>query len=482
MEIKLITQSEIKDELKKIVKDAEVIKGTVAYWTWDDSFIETEFGTNYFQALNNKDSFFCIDISSPTTNIDNVATCARKANNFFIFSYRLKNKKKSDEGDISLLHSKIIYIKTLECHFVIIGSHNNTKSAYNGINMEHSVLIKFSVKTSDQEKELLNSFESELDRIKLMCQKFNLDLIDFYKRMQVVDGGLLPRVVLELNSTELNDISINQTISIITLFNIVKERDANIDNIKDRKIIVAVYDEKENLRLFSAIGEADDEVEKGQMDEKVTDSDYIALRIDGFSDLLGIPYLTFQKIRGKQIKGDVINFTNHIIQRFKLIEDIKDYDSVKEFIGRKKKISFYSESTIDDIYFHENHIHINPKSVLVIDENKHKLEYLKKEKNSSFDSKPYKINTDRNINEENRKSIKLKLVKIYEILIQSNLIESKENIFSSVLSVLSGSDKSLENITENKNKQLINDLLSKIRLNKKLKNKLRQFEDIFHHI
>jgi hypothetical protein len=300
--------------------------------------------------------------------------------------------------------------------------------------------------------------------------------------MQVIDGDLLPRVVLEMNSTDLNDISINQTISIITLFNLGKETVVNIKNIKDRKIIVAVYDENDKLKLFSAIGEADDEVDVGQMDEKVTDSDYIALCIDGFSDLLGIPYLTFQKIPGKQIKGDVLNFTKHLIQRLKIKEYINDFNSIKEFIRRRKSIDFYSESKIDDIFFQNNLEYINPKSVLVIDNEKHKLEYLKNEKSSSFESGPYKITLERNIKEEHRKSIKEKICKIFDILNRTTSIESREDTLPLFLSILFEFDNSLEIISENKKNLLINDFISKIRINKKLKNKLHQFENRFIQI
>lgn len=46
MNIQLITQSEIKQEYKKIFKDAQIIKGSVAYWTFDSDFIDQEFGKN----------------------------------------------------------------------------------------------------------------------------------------------------------------------------------------------------------------------------------------------------------------------------------------------------------------------------------------------------------------------------------------------------------------------------------------------------
>jgi hypothetical protein len=489
MEIKLLIQSEIKSEYKKIVKDAQVIKGAVAYWTWDKHFIEKELGKKYLTALKNKESFFCVDISSPSTNIDNIATCESVVKNFYIFSYKFKNVAQGDEGILSLLHSKITYIKTSENQFIFIGSHNNTKCAFNGFNMEHSILIKFSLEPKDEENILLNSFLYQLDRIKRLCVKFELALIEYYKGMQILDGSFLSRIVLQLDTEELESISIDQTISIITLFDLISQRLNNQKNIKDKRFLVAIYDQSsDKFKLFIALGEADDEVEAGTMDEKVTDSDYIAIRIDGFSDPLGLPYLTFKSVSNKQVKGNALNFTNHLIQRFKLIEEITDTSLILEFKGIRKNIDVFSPLTDEDVEFlkNENYL-IDPKSIEKIDLKKHKLTFFKELKINSFSSaKKYNERIEKNMNPELIGKINIQLGQVYELILNRNSSveeNNSEQFKSELLSILSNAFNAGNNLYQKtlgsaqNNPRSVLDEINKT----KSKNALAQFEGRFYY-
>jgi hypothetical protein len=488
MEIKLITQSEIKDEYKEIVKDAQVIKGTVAYWTWDKSFVESKIGKKYLAALKNKESFFCVDITSPSTNLDNIATCEKKGKNFYIFSYKFKNGTKGDEGILSLLHSKITYLKTRKNQFVFIGSHNNSKSAFDGNNMEHSILIKFSLRPKTEEKNLLKRFLDELDRIKFLCTKFDIKLLEYYKGMQIINGTFLPRIVLQLAPSEWDRISINQTISIITFFNLIQEKSDSQKNIKDKNLLVAIYNERGESKLFTAIGEADDEVKIGEMDEKVTDSNYIAIRIDGFSDLLGLPYLTFKSIPNRQVKGRAINFTEHLIQRFKLQEELKDYTLIKEFTGIPKKIDFFRSLTKEDIEILKKiNYAIETDKVEKIDEKKHQINFLREVKKQSFKkAKNYDTKIEKNVTPELAKIINNLLNEFYYSIVDSSYsdLNIKYNINLEVLHIMAKRLLTKEHLPDLTFKVLQKKLKNEIDniCMTKSKNRLSQFEGKFYRL
>ncbi|MCF8325526.1 MAG: hypothetical protein K9I84_11255 [Leadbetterella sp.] len=493
MEVQLLTQSQIKSEFKNLIEHALIIKGIVAYWTWDRTYVENEFGANFFDALRHNESFYCIDISSTVSKIDNIASCCDLAENFYIYTYKLKDTKTGDENRVSLLHSKITYIETAEGYFVFVGSHNNTKNAFNGFNMEHSLLLKFPLKISTKDSQLLDDILLQLNRVKLMCYKFNNKLVDFYKGLQITDQYFLPRVVLKFEDYQISDIRPNNTISIISLNDLIPNAVQYDRNIKDKKILVVICNKQQVKRVFTAFGEADDKVAKYEMDEKVTESDYVALSINGFSDPLGIPYLSFNSIKYKKIKGSSLNFSEHVIHRFKIIEEIYDLDRVKNFTGIPKKINFYRDIT--DSEFKSLNLDeeiYSKKDINKIDENMHSIEYLGMEKyrllkKAKSHANELKYNTD----DENVSIIDKKLKEIFEIIMHNNEydISNRDTKKLQILSILSDvfhyKDKSYQNSEEESIRNMQDAIMNYIEENKRIKstnNKLSQFSGKFYKL
>jgi hypothetical protein len=485
MNIELITQAKIKDKYKIIFQKAEIIKGTVPFWTWSDVFVEEKFGKVFFKALNNKESYFCIDISSPTTDIEKIASCCKKANNYYIYSYKYRSKKVANEKVISLLHSKITYVKTALNHYVIIGSHNNTESAFNGKNMEHSILIEFPIKLTFEDTKLLNDILVQLERIKSLCEKFNLSLIQLYKNEQLPVNEDLSMIVIEIDPNDIGKILPGKNISIISieLFPISNEVEMKI---LGKKLLVAISDGNKIQKIYTANGEADDKVTKYEMDEKVTDSDFIAIKIKGLQDQLGLPYLTFKIIKNQIVKGRSLNFANHAIHRFKILEEIQSVNLVKEITGINKKIDFYTDINEEDlekldISFKE----FNINDIVKIDTNKHNFEFIENEREIAKSSeKEFKSEININTDKETERNVKNKLRNIFELIISdvTDLKENKDLYKLKILEILA--DEKL-NVTEfysdqisDKINSLSNGILKNIETlikDKKQKNKLKQF-------
>jgi hypothetical protein len=492
MKVKLLTQSQIKSEYKKVIDRAIIIKGTVAYWTWDKTFVENEFGANFFDALNHDESFYCIDITSTVSNIDNIASCSILSDKYYIYTYKFKDTKAGDENRVSLLHSKITYIKTADGYFVFIGSHNNTKNAFNGMNMEHSLLIYFPYELSKQDSQLLDDILFQLNRIKSLCYKFNNKLVDFYKGLQITDQYFLPRVVLKFEDYQISNIKPSKTISIISLNDLIPNAVQYDRNIKDKKILVVICNNQKVKKIFTAFGEADDKVAKYEMDEKVTESDFVALSINGFSDPLGIPYLSFNSIKYKKIKGSSLNFSEHVIHRFKIAEEIDDLDRVKNFAGVPKKINFYRDVT--DSEFKSLNLDENiysKKDINKIDENMHAIEYLGLEKyrllkKAKSHTNELKYNTD----DETVRIIDKKLKEIFEIIMHENEYDinnrntKKLQILSMLSDIFNYNADSYQNSEEENIKNMQDAILDYVEENKtnKSNNKLSQFSGRYYKL
>jgi hypothetical protein len=338
MDVNLLSRKEIKSEIKNLINDAILIKGTVAFWTWNIDYIVNSFGKNFLYALKNPESFFCIDISTPITDIDEILNCSKHSENFYVFSYKFKSIKGTP-----LLHSKITYIECKDSHNVILGSHNNTDKAFGGINFEHSVHIKLSKKLNTEERLFLDKILFELENIKSLCIKFNPSNHKYYKSLYIKP---IP-IFLNFDSQLINSIQNDSTISIISLdlFDINKD---NYKNIYNKDVLLFVRDNYKNeIKYYLAKGESDDMVEQYKMDEKVSSSDFVALKIVSISDRQGLAY-PFYGHKNKTIKGSSLNIVNHMIQRVKVIKELS-YDDVFLIDYDNKFENIYTEIVEEDL-------------------------------------------------------------------------------------------------------------------------------------
>lgn len=479
MEIKLLSRKEIREEFKILTEDALLIKGSVAFWTWDVKYIENNFGKSFFKALKNPESFFCVDISTPITMIYKIFNCSEQADNFFVFSYKYKVSR-----GIPLLHSKITYIENKDSHNIIIGSHNNTGRAFDGKNLEHSIHIKFSKKLNNDERVILDNFISELDKIKSLCLKFNKNIADNILYKKPIS------IFLKFDSQQINNIQNNSTISIISL-DIVGYKKDYYKNIYGKDVILFVYDyQKKLFKYYLAEGEADDKVGQYEMQEKVTASDFIALKIVNVLDHLGLAY-PFYVNKNKTIKGKDLNFINHMIQRVKIIKEL----SHNEILLNADVDNFqniYKEIDIED--FHLLGIDDSEKNDIVkIDPLKYNSNYKKED----IVLPPFNIkeNFKTNTTAEVEAKIYDRVDKIFSLLfgaqdeVDDIGISNKNNHkLNKILEIIT--DETLDNLIHpfddislndktEKLQVLANNIINKSIIDKKNKNKLGQFQSNF---
>jgi hypothetical protein len=481
MDIKLLSRKEIKEEFKILIEDAILIKGSVAFWTWDANYIENNFGKSFFKALKNPESFFCIDISTPITNIENILKCWNKADNFFVFSYKFKSGK-----GIPLLHSKITYIECKDSYNIILGSHNNTGKAFDGINLEHSIHIKFSKKLNNDERVILDKLLSELEKIKSLCLKFNPNNISYYKSLYKKPISIF----LKFNSQQINNIQNNSTISIISL-DLVGYKKDDYKNIYGKDVLLFVYDyQKKLVKYYLAEGEADDKVGQYEMEEKVTTSDFIALKIVRVLDHLGLAY-PFYGNKNKIIKGKVLNFMNHMIQRVKIIRELSHNEILlNSDIDNLQNI--YKEINLEDLHLLD--IDESEKNnIIKIDPLKYNSEVKKDD--GVLPSFNIEENFNSNTTAEIEANIYDKVDKIFALLFSENYEVSEIGIsnqnnhkLNNILKILTGETfedliNPFEDFSLNeKTKKLqvsANNIINNSIIDKKDKNKLGQFQSNF---
>jgi hypothetical protein len=482
MEIKLLSRKEIKAEIKNLIDDAILIKGTVAFWTWEKDYIDENFGMNFFKALKNSESFFCVDISTPITNINEISKCSAFADNFYVFSYKFKNIKGTP-----LLHSKITYIECKDSHNIILGSHNNTNKAFSGVNFEHSLHIKFSKNLNTEDRLFLDKILFELENIKSLCIKFNPKSLKYFKSLYINPISIF----LKFDSLQLTNIQKNSTISIISLdlFDIKKDEYRNIYN-KDVLLFLCDY-QKKIIKYYLAKGEADDKVAKDEMEEKVTTSDFIALKIVSVLDHLGLSY-PFYASKNKLIKGSALNIGNHMIQRVKIIKELAFEDVL--LIDENNSQNIYKEIDIEDL--HLLGVDESEKDkILKID----KLKYNSKDEDGNAEQiKSLNIENFFISNTTSEIEIKIydKFDKIFSLLFKSEdyfydeeVLNNKTLQLNKILEIINDGNTTnlineFDDISSNGNTKKLKDLalnfFNNNLIDKKSKNKLGQFQSNFH--
>ncbi len=171
------------------------LRGVTAFWTVSDAFLDGAL----LRALQQKNSFFCVDLSKPTA-ISHIEQFVKKKSNFYLHEYRLKGS----DYKSSLLHSKILLFDFEKNKAEIwIGSHNMTSAAMNGLNVEASVVIK--CKKTD---EIYKKIEKYLKDLKnKFCHKFDLKEMKAYEYLQ--SGASITNKVLLLFGENLSDLKSN---------------------------------------------------------------------------------------------------------------------------------------------------------------------------------------------------------------------------------------------------------------------------------
>jgi hypothetical protein len=123
-----------------------------------------------------EEGFLCSDIHNPTS------LELLKSNHKLIPTYlhlKMVKPAHATKGHNHLLHSKLLLFESSDKATIIIGSHNWTKRAIPGINIEDSILIQVPL-----EHELHIAVKDQLYRIKNSCTRFDVNDYPLYQAIQ----------------------------------------------------------------------------------------------------------------------------------------------------------------------------------------------------------------------------------------------------------------------------------------------------------
>ena len=282
----------VKPRLKELIKQAESLQMSVAYWTINKNYFSfSDKEDNYLvNLLTKKDSFACIDISLPT-NVSNVCEIAAQTDTLYFYtrSFSKVNSQGQTPHMVNhLLHSKILLFDLPnEQASIWIGSHNWTDRALSGINIETSIEILV-----DRNNRIYREVKKLLADIKNQCHKINPQLEEVYKNIQRQESTWLyfQQKLDEKISTPLDK---NTNIVFYLLF--CEDNPDDIEN--NRKIFLFVQDSikpKSGFLFECTITRSGQikEKEPGLKFPNLEDGYYCFQQNDGFTRFKGIENLS----------------------------------------------------------------------------------------------------------------------------------------------------------------------------------------------
>ncbi|MBK7969582.1 MAG: hypothetical protein IPK08_11860 [Bacteroidetes bacterium] len=145
--------------LEQVSRRAKSVKGAIAFWTCVVNDIP-----EFSKLLGASESYICIDPSYPT-NLEALGTICKVGGKIFLYRYGIDFEYKD-----ALLHSKLLLFDLDDYTAELwVGSHNITKRALKGINIEHSIVIKI-----EKASVLYKSIDAELNFIReKQCVELN---------------------------------------------------------------------------------------------------------------------------------------------------------------------------------------------------------------------------------------------------------------------------------------------------------------------
>ena len=183
MEITLIPgfdNPNLKKELTELLRKCVSFMGCTAFWSVDLKFFnDKDFNDNVFvEALKKPNSFFCADIQLPT-NIESLLQYSNEGvKEIYLHKYRQKDEHTQNTN---LLHSKIYVFQINDVDVVIwLGSHNLTRYAITGLNLEASV----SIKCKKDDLIYLDICKYLINVRDFYCFKFKKEDSDIYRKLQ----------------------------------------------------------------------------------------------------------------------------------------------------------------------------------------------------------------------------------------------------------------------------------------------------------
>jgi hypothetical protein len=162
--------------LKSSLSRCAWLQGAVAFWTVSDSF----FSNRIAHALRDGNSFMCVDLHLPT-DIDALAGLVKSGAQFWLLCEDIPTQSEFGKKEPPyLLHPKVLLFYFRDGTAELwVGSHNWTRRALWGLNVEYSVVL-----TLRQDSRLFFDVLEYLRWIKSVCTVFEIGNVEIYRQLQ----------------------------------------------------------------------------------------------------------------------------------------------------------------------------------------------------------------------------------------------------------------------------------------------------------
>lgn len=182
--------SSVKAALTAALSRATRLQAGIGYWTIDSALL----GPDLVRAIQHESGFVCVDLHPPT-EVDALAAMATQGGRVHVYyedipTYTDQSRKEPP----ALLHAKMLLFWSKDGTAELwVGSHNWTKRAILGLNVEASLVVR--LKDSSP---LFGAAAEYLARMKGIAEPFDVAKVPFYKQLQrKMTNGLTPVMELE---------------------------------------------------------------------------------------------------------------------------------------------------------------------------------------------------------------------------------------------------------------------------------------------
>lgn len=185
----------IRSALQASLSKSSLLQAAVAYWTVSDRLLNNRISP----ALRHASGFLCVDLHLPT-DIDELAALVRLGAHVHLFCEDIVTYTENGRKEPPyLLHPKMLLLwsadKTAE---LWVGSHNWTNRSILGLNIEASVVIGLR-----DSSPLFCEAAEYLEKIKSICEEFDLSRVEFYKELQrKVEDATVPVIEVEARQAD----------------------------------------------------------------------------------------------------------------------------------------------------------------------------------------------------------------------------------------------------------------------------------------
>jgi hypothetical protein len=182
--------SSVKAALSTALSRATRLQAGIGYWTIDSALL----GPDLVRAIQHENGFVCVDLHPPT-EVDALAAMATQGARVHVYyedipTYTDQGRKEPP----ALLHAKMLLFWGKDGTAELwVGSHNWTKRALLGLNVEASLVVRLRDTSA-----LFAAASDYLAHMKGIAEPFDVAKVDVYKSLQRrMTSGLTPVIELE---------------------------------------------------------------------------------------------------------------------------------------------------------------------------------------------------------------------------------------------------------------------------------------------